>query len=298
MVRNGAIFAIQVFYPHHAASFIEKIISGQIVIDTRYLALWQTLLFLIGIIFLNKKISKRLIFGVSGLVFIYLFNVIRIELFTLSFDNPSSININIINGLLVLLLNFLLFMFFVYWWKQNYPLKKMLLSKLKIQSFSLRKLIKNLFLVFLLLITINFLAFTQIVPLISWISTGVLYASQYLLRIFGYTVYVYGRYLYTPNAAIFFSDSCAGIELMFIYSSFIAILNGRYKFWFIFGGILIIFLMNIIRISLIMKYLIHNNGHYGLSLDLHDIYTYPVYLVIFILWVIWIHYFSDTKKIS
>lgn len=273
-----------------------NIFLSRINLDSRFMSFWQTLLFLLGIFFLRASTSKRIVWGIFILSFILLFNVLRWLILTSGELSNANFSFVLWNGSLVAILNLILLAFGYWWWKKNYPLKRLLIGQLQISSNAVRRVVRNLLIVAVLLIITQWVTYTQTLPLIAWISKGVLELSRVLLAVFGYTTYVYERYIYTANAAIFFSDTCAGIELMLIYASFIAILNGKFKAWFIAGGIVLIFLMNVLRISLIMIYLIHNGGHYNLPINIHDIYTYPVYLVTLILWVIWIHFFNKVEE--
>jgi len=291
-IREGSVLLGQVLGVDRQG--LLNIFLSQTSLDTRFMALWQTLLFLLGVIFFHTSLIKRIVLGIAGLLILYLFNVVRWLALTSAEVQYADFSLNLWNGTMVAMLNGLLLAYGFWWWKCNYPLKRLLMGRLQINPPAIRKVIRNLIIVSVLLIITQWVTYTQALPLISLISKGVLSASKLLLSLLGYTTYLSGRYIYTRDAAIFFSDTCAGIELMLIYSSFIAILNGKYKLWFILGGIFIIFLMNVLRISLIMIYLIHNKGNYHLPIDIHDLYTYPVYVVTFFLWAVWIHFFNKT----
>lgn len=296
LIRQGSVLMGQVLGIEQQK--LVNIFLSETPLDTRFMAFWQTFLFVLGVSFLNTSKVKRVIWGVAGLLAIYLFNALRWLILTRFELWNSDFSIVLTNGTMVALLNAALLMFGYSWWKLNYPLKRLLIAQLQFKAESIRKVIRNLLIVSVLLILTQWVTYTQTLPLISWVSKGVLALSKAFLALLGYTTYLSGRYIYTSEAAIFFSDSCAGIELMLIYASFIAILNGKYKAWFIMGGIFIIFIMNVLRISLIMIYLIQHKGHYHLPFDIHDLYTYSVYLVTFILWAIWIHFFNTTEKVS
>ncbi|MGC8803123.1 MAG: archaeosortase/exosortase family protein [Bacteroidales bacterium] len=292
-IKQGSVLLAQwLGMQHHS---LLKIFLSPISLDTRYMAFWQTLLFVIGTIFLNTSVGRRIVIGAAGLLAMYVFNVVRWLILTHVGSYYGGEAIILWNATLIVLLNLLLLGYGYWWWKRNFPLKRLIIAKLQIAPVSIRKVIRNLLIVASLLIITQWITNTQTLPLISWLSKAVLYSSQFLLNLLDYTTYVSGRYIYTREAAIFFSDTCAGIELMIIYASFIAILNGKYKAPFIAGGIFVIFLMNVVRISMIMIYLIHNKGHYNLPIDIHDLYTYPVYAVTFLLWAIWIHFFNKVR---
>jgi len=294
-IRQGSVILGQILGIERQG--LLNIFLTQTELDTRFMAMWQTLLLVLGVVFLHASVVMRILVGVTGLLSLYLFNVLRWLILTSGEVKYADFSWNLWNGTMVAMLNVALLGFGYWWWKSNDSLKRLLVTRLMIKPIVIRKVIRNLLIVSLLLIITQWITYTQSLPLISWVSIGVLEVSKVLLSVLGYTTYLSGRYIYTHETAIFFSDTCAGIELMLIYASFIAIINGKYKIWFITGGILIIFLMNVLRISLIMIYLIHHQGHYNLPVNIHDLYTYPVYLVTFILWAVWIHFFNKTEPV-
>ncbi len=266
-----------------------------LVIDTTLMALWPTFIVAAGCIFLQKPVWQRVIHFTCFLSIIIAFNIIRLIVLSYCYSNVIAISPNVVNGVLVMILQFGLLWFAYYWFKKNIAFKRLLLKQFDVTKYHLKRIVKNFGIAVSLIIVVNFFAYTQLLPIISYISYGVLYLSKLFLHAFGYQTFYAGRYIYNSDAAIFFSDACSGIELMLIYASFIIILNGRNKPLFIVGGVSIIFLMNVLRISLIMIHLIHNHGKYTLPINIHDLYTYPVYIVTFLLWVLWINKFGNKR---
>lgn len=293
---NGSYFILKLFSAD-TYLFLLAFTKG-LKINTTLMALWPTFIVIAGCFFLQKPIWKRVIILGSLLSIIIGFNFSRIILLSYSYTHIIPISPNLLNGLLVMFLQFGLLWFGYFWFKKNIAFKKLLLKQFEVTKLNLRKIASNFGKAVTLIIVINFFAYTHLLPLISYISYGVLYLSKILLNILHYQAYYAERYIYNSEATIFFSDACSGIELMLIYSSFIVILNGRQKLFFIVGGVCIIFLMNVLRITIIMIHLIHNHGKYSLAINIHDLYTYPVYIVTFLLWVLWIKKFGNRERIT
>jgi len=162
-----------------------------------------------------------------------------------------------------MLLNFICVGIGYYWLKNNFPLKRFLISKLKFNKKTYKHILRNTVIALSIIILTNFLAYTQLLPIVSFLSTVILKSSQFFLHLLGYVSEVKDRFIFQKDGiSIFMSDSCIGLELMLIFGSFIAIVGGKLinKIWFIGIGIIIIYILNVLRISLIFIYLIHNNG--------------------------------------
>ncbi len=269
--------------------------------DTTIMALWQTMLIVGACVFLERKYITRIILLFSGIIFIFLFNVGRIILLSLSYIRAIEFPSSVVNGILVMLLNFICVGIGYYWLKNNFPLKRFLISKLKFNKKTYKHILRNTVIALSIIILTNFLAYTQLLPIVSFLSTVILKSSQFFLHLLGYVSEVKDRFIFQKDGiSIFMSDSCIGLELMLIFGSFIAIVGGKLinKIWFIGIGIIIIYILNVLRISLIFIYLIHNNGKYSLAINIHDLFTYTVYLVTFVMWVIWINKFSERKDLK
>jgi exosortase/archaeosortase family protein len=276
-------------------SFLQIALSeGLLKINTILMSLWQSFILIFGCCFLPVRICRRALTLLACIGFIIIFNVLRIILIAKGLTDWTGINVEIVNGLMIMILNLTCLVAGYYWFKKNFALKKMFIARLKFNKATLKQVIRNLFLAIGIIIIVNFLAFAQVSPIISFLSMGILNLSHYILSIAGYHTEITGRLIQNSQAAIYFSDTCLGLDLILIYASFIAVLGGKLanKIWFIGLGVIIIYVLNILRISLIFMYLVHNRGRYDLALDIHDIYTYSVYAVTFLLWAVWINKFN------
>ena len=91
-------------------------------------------------------------------------------------------------------------------------------------------------------------------------------------------------------------EGCNSISVIILFVSFIVAFSGGLKntLVFIFGGSLLIYIMNVIRIALltVLVYYFPNNLHL-----LHSIlFPLIIYGLVFILWVIWVNKFSKYAK--
>jgi exosortase/archaeosortase family protein len=127
----------------------------------------------------------------------------------------------------------------------------------------------------------------------------VLNTSKYWLDNFGYPATVSGKYISGPGAVLYMDDACLGIDLMFLFASFIGMMPGpvRHKIWFIPLGISAIIIMNCLRVILIFVNTTNHNG-YTLPFEIHDVFTYPVLVFTFSMWVIWINRFYKRKPVE
>lgn len=91
-------------------------------------------------------------------------------------------------------------------------------------------------------------------------------------------------------------EGCNGISVIILFISFIVAFSGSLKntLLFIFGGSLIIYVLNVIRIALlvVLIYYFPEKKHF-----LHEIF-FPaiIYGTVFILWIIWVKKFSKYAK--
>ncbi|MHA4808152.1 archaeosortase/exosortase family protein [Flavitalea flava] len=82
------------------------------------------------------------------------------------------------------------------------------------------------------------------------------------------------------------ADACNGLELMVLYAGFILCFPAPLKRKFIFAaiGISLIYLLNIIRCTLLVLIFIHYKAY--LDFSHHFVFTFIVYAFIFLLWYI------------
>lgn len=91
-------------------------------------------------------------------------------------------------------------------------------------------------------------------------------------------------------------EGCNGINLIILFVSFVVAFSGTLKntLLFIFGGSLLIYILNVLRIAVlsILIYRFPNQLHL-----LHGVlFPLVIYSVVFILWVIWVNKFSKYAK--
>jgi exosortase family protein XrtF len=91
-------------------------------------------------------------------------------------------------------------------------------------------------------------------------------------------------------------EGCNGISVIILFISFIVAFSGSLKntLLFIFGGSLIIYIVNIFRIVLLTILMLHFPAQEPV---LHGV-VFPliIYGIVFILWVIWVNKFSKYAK--
>jgi exosortase family protein XrtF len=91
-------------------------------------------------------------------------------------------------------------------------------------------------------------------------------------------------------------EGCNGISLIILFISFVVAFSGNLKntLLFIFGGSLLIYILNVLRIAvlIILIYSFPNQLHI-----LHGVlFPLVIYSVVFILWVVWVNKFSKYAK--
>jgi exosortase/archaeosortase family protein len=93
---------------------------------------------------------------------------------------------------------------------------------------------------------------------------------------------------------------CTGLKQAFIFMCIMIFSCGswRSKWWYILGGLVVVHIVNIVRISVVGIVLSHNPAAFDL---VHTyFFKYIFYLIIFLMWVVWEEYFIKkelrTKK--
>src|SRR5690606_1827035 len=91
-------------------------------------------------------------------------------------------------------------------------------------------------------------------------------------------------------------EGCNALSVIILFIAFVIAFKGRFKktLFFILGGSILIYILNIIRIALIAIALYHYPQHEHL---LHGV-LFPLFIygVVFLLWVIWVNKFSVYAK--
>lgn len=122
----------------------------------------------------------------------------------------------------------------------------------------------------------------------QWITTNIVAVSAGVLEYSGYHYFAWHRLIgLDETAGIYLVDGCSGIAAIGLFIGFIIAYPGEWgpKVAFIFFGIGIIYLVNILRIIT----LVIVQGKYPRIFSFtHDYSTTAIfYLVIFGLWIIW-----------
>jgi len=82
------------------------------------------------------------------------------------------------------------------------------------------------------------------------------------------------------------ADACNGLELMVLYVGFLVCFPGviARKWKFALGGIILIYLLNIIRCAALVLIFVHYRKY--LDFSHHFLFTFVIYMLIFLLWFI------------
>ena len=185
------------------------------------------------------------------------------------------------------------------YWNKFPTIKDFILRKIKIsENFYNKFFIKLMLVIVFYHLTIIFV-FNNIFFLNGeLLVNSILSTSNYFINFVGYESWLAGKTLWGYDVALYMDDSCIGINLMFLFAAFIAMLPGSFwhKLWFIPSGLLIIVIFNITRIVFIFISISNNKGEYNLPLEIHDIFTFPVLGFTLLLWIIWINKFIPVRR--
>ena len=142
---------------------------------------------------------------------------------------------------------------------------------------------------------------------IDAITTMVSYNTQWVLQLFNDQSFIEESATH-PYMKLFFNDKyvarivegCNAISVIILFVSFVISFSGKLKatFFFIFGGSLLIYVLNVLRIASLSALIFYFPKQEPF---LHGV-LFPLYIygVVFILWLIWVRKFSryaskDTK---
>lgn len=162
-------------------------------------------------------------------------------------------------------------------------------------------LLSYLFLIFLYQLYLN--QFDASKFEVDGITQLVANEAGYILRFFDYNVLLKPHNaessvrVFIDNVAIVrIVEGCNAVSVMILFAAFIVAFSGKFlqTTLYIFLGILIIHLLNVLRIALLTMGLIHYKAYEHL---MHDI-VFPLFIygVVFGLWVFWINKFSGYDK--
>lgn len=131
---------------------------------------------------------------------------------------------------------------------------------------------------------------------VKWLRVSLLYGSKYLLGLFGYDTYVLNQFRLKMNGGhgVRIVYSCLGYGIMSFWIAFIFANKGTLtkKFQWILYGLLLIWLINIVRLSLL---LVAGNKHWGFPFfNHHTWFNIAAYTSIFVL----IYFYDKSSKVN
>lgn len=132
---------------------------------------------------------------------------------------------------------------------------------------------------------------------IRWWRTFSLEASATILRWFDYVVLTNETQLrVVGKKGIRLVYSCLGYGIMSVFVAFCLSFPNPFKhrFWFMFAGLLLIQVFNILRFILLSLYWNRHQPLFGM--DHHDIFNIFVYGLLIIICYLWIRYSSKNKN--
>ncbi|MFH6985295.1 archaeosortase/exosortase family protein [Marinoscillum luteum] len=153
------------------------------------------------------------------------------------------------------------------------------------------------------LIIIWKIAYLQVIapytPINRWLTQMVGVSTAGFFDWFGQKSYFDGQFLFINDIqSVLVADGCNGLELFALFLGFLIISPGSFlgKFLYSLGGVLLIFLANIIRVYLLGFNYLNNPS----TFEFNHKYTYLgfVYLIIFTLWILWIEVINKRKFIE
>lgn len=122
----------------------------------------------------------------------------------------------------------------------------------------------------------------------EWVATNIVENAAGILTALGYDIYTAGRLIGLGEApGVLLVDGCTGISAIGLFIGFIIAYPGRWlpRICYIFIGIGVIYLVNIIRVTVLTVTQVQWPELFAFT---HDYSTTAIfYLVIFALWMIW-----------
>jgi len=235
-------------------------------------------------------IKKTIAFLIGGLTTICLLLAIRLAFISSNVGNERLIIVSF-----DLIYASLIVQFFYYKLQVCFPLRKnYVIAQNKLQDTAITTSLKN---IIFGLITFNFISELLIFSIGSFITPLLLFLSKLLLESFGYNTSIHGISILLNHSTVMVGTSCLGIRLMVMFSIVLFFLKGSVKSKVVFTiiGIILIFLINVIRISYVLYHLNHYNN-YRLTLSIHDLYDYTIYVFTIVLWLIYARWFGNSKE--
>ncbi len=131
----------------------------------------------------------------------------------------------------------------------------------------------------------------------NFMATHVANVTAHILKWLGYQFTLTNNtIIYSSNVGVHIVWACSGLKQAYIFTCIIGFYRGslRNKVWFIPIGLLVVYIVNVIRITAIAA-LIKDHPDWFYHLHEH-LFKYLFYAIIFGMWVIWEEKFS--KKSS
>lgn len=131
------------------------------------------------------------------------------------------------------------------------------------------------------------------------LSRNIASVSAGILSFFGQDIFLFGRVVgITGAAGVEIVDGCNGIAAIGLFLGFIYAYPGAWlpRIYFSILGIIVIYLVNIVRIITLCLIQVYYPTAFGFT---HDYSTTAIfYIIIFALWMIWVNYGDSFEKPS
>ncbi len=130
----------------------------------------------------------------------------------------------------------------------------------------------------------------------NWLSINIAVASAWLLRGLGFaasTTAGSSLLLMDGLPAVVVWPPCNGLVLYALFTGFIVAFPGpwRHKLWFIPLGVLVLYLLNVVRVSALA--LNHHYAHQSVDFNHHYTFSFVVYGCICALWMQWVRWYGS-----
>lgn len=161
----------------------------------------------------------------------------------------------------------------------------------KVVKDSLIQFLAKLFTFFLIWQTIYDLYLSSNGALDNFLSLSVVYLSKFTLSSLGWDIYSSDRLLYINGyKSVEILNGCNALNLMILFSSFIICLEGKLlkKFQFLIMGIIIIYVLNILRIISFSLATVYFQEYWSIFHEISPfIFFYPVILWLWYKWTVY-----------
>ena len=135
----------------------------------------------------------------------------------------------------------------------------------------------------------------------AWLRSSLMYGTKLFLNIFGTETYRESEYVLraTGGKGIRLVYGCLGFGVMSFWTAYISatVANVSKKIGWFFGGLFLIWFINIIRLSMVLQAQI-SNWHFPFGWDHHTWFNITSYLVIFVMMYFFERSLKDVKRNS